>query len=531
VFNAFNEDNSISLAKYGDKWKSAFQEDLRNLPVQLQDELYVAMLLNKVGVKNTFEITPVITGGDEIAYDLYLKQHLVNIIAGMAGKYQAEATDGKVPVFKRLVVLTDILLTAGGTMDKTNTTYTPAQITQLRNMDISSWQVLLRITYLRNNTSLKYAFNNAADDVVFNSMVTDKNVNRFIGLFTQTNSIVTAYQGIISANAANTDNKLSFDNVRKMFDIAFSVVDNTEGYLQLFDPNACRDSTYTDNVKPYFTYLSQIGQGVSTQQYGNALDGAIGIIHKVSNSTKPSACQDEAAIVKSTTTAKADSGSKAVAKTNASSILQSINNLQIYGSFMVNILTAKTAADVESALDELIPQGDYKLKNAGNFTVSLSAYPGVFAGLEKVSKNQISSNTSSTAFSPGVYLPIGIDLNWGVHCSKNKNDNKYGSIGLLLQAVDLGAVLNYRVNNNDPSVSAAPNITFKQLLSPGAAVTWHFVNSPLIVGAGVNYTPGLRDITQSNNTTYQANALRYGVFLAVDVTFFNFSVSKYKSKN
>jgi len=185
-------------------------------------------------------------------------------------------------------------------------------------------------------------------------------------------------------------------------------------------------------------------------------------------------------------------------------------------------------------LNELIPTGSYNLKNSGSFTVSLSAFPGLFVGAENISKYTTDnkgvpitskSKVTSTAYSSGVFLPIGIDFNCG-HKAKTYTlgNEKYNSWGLLIQAIDLGAVLSYRLST-DQSENAAPNITFKQILSPGLAITHHFTNSPIIIGALANYSPGLRTVNQTENV-YQSNSFRFGIFLAVDVTFFNINVKK-----
>ena len=213
-----------------------------------------------------------------------------------------------------------------------------------------------------------------------------------------------------------------------------------------------------------------------------------------------------------------------------------IKYLQVYGSFMLNILSAKSDTAVEAALDELLPQDAYKLKNAPAFTVALSAFPGLWLGGESVqvyrtdaTGNPLTTQPkiNKTAFAPGVYLPIGIDLNIGNKAKKSTLDQpRYNSWGLLFQVLDLGAVLSYRLNG-DQSISTSPNISFKQVLSPGLGFTHHFTNSPLVFGGGVNYAPELRQVTQAG-TSYSANSLRYGLFLTVDVTFFNLTANKFK---
>jgi hypothetical protein len=228
-----------------------------------------------------------------------------------------------------------------------------------------------------------------------------------------------------------------------------------------------------------------MGEGVSNKDYGKVLDGAIAILGKINP------------------TMKSDN---------------TLVSLQRFGSFMVNILSATKSDDVASALDELIPQNQYQLKNTKNFTISISAYPGVIGGMEWIKKYQTAStgavdftlpkkSTSAWTFAP--YLPIGIDFNLG-----HKDSS---STSFFLQVADLGAVLNYRITGSDTSTSTNPNITLKQLLAPGLGIIHHFRKSPLTFGLEASLTPSLRSIRQ-DGVTYDPNAFRMGAFIGVDVT-------------
>jgi len=212
---------------------------------------------------------------------------------------------------------------------------------------------------------------------------------------------------------------------------------------------------------------------------------------------------------------------------STSRIATSITVITKFGSFMVNILNAQNPSDVSSALDELIPKDQYKLKNTSPWSVSLSAYPGFFVGHERVTsyalvngKPDQSAPVQKWGTYASVYLPIGIDLTKGFGNS---------CVGVFLQAFDLGAVLNYRLTNNDSTVSTNPNISWQQLLSPGASLFWQLPHTPIVVGGGFNYTPALRKI-QQEGTSYDANALRWGIYLAVDVTAIHLSLFKSPSK-
>jgi hypothetical protein len=195
-----------------------------------------------------------------------------------------------------------------------------------------------------------------------------------------------------------------------------------------------------------------------------------------------------------------------------------------YGSMMVNILSAKTPEAVAEALDELVPKDQYKLKNMAQWSFSLSLYPGVFGGWETIKKQdpniatKPNPTTSSVKGNFSVYLPVGLDVSWGTGES---------AWILFAQALDLGAVLNYRLTGSESTEQSNPNISFQQLLSPGLSFMHQFKNTPLVLGTGINYTPGLRKIEETN-VTYNANAFRFGFFFGVDITALHISLSKTK---
>ncbi len=278
VFDAFNNSNSISLASYGDKWKTAFQEDLRNIPLRLESETYVNLILTKANIPNTSEIGPAVAGGDSLIYQLYLKNHIVNILSDMSARYIKE---NKPAYFKRLAVMGDVLLSAGGKMNDKNNTYSPVAVSDLQHMDIDSWHLFLKLLYIRKNNQLNYAIGTNELDAFVGRFVVGTNADDFIALFKQTTTIITNYQGMIIGTAAQPSKQLSFDDTRKLVDVSFQLVDNMAGDNQLFKPDADAKKAYDKELKPYFTYLSQIGDGIFTQQYPKVLDGKISVISHI----------------------------------------------------------------------------------------------------------------------------------------------------------------------------------------------------------------------------------------------------------
>jgi hypothetical protein len=198
--------------------------------------------------------------------------------------------------------------------------------------------------------------------------------------------------------------------------------------------------------------------------------------------------------------------------------------INTYGRFVVNILTAKNSDDIEAILNEFaMGTGGYMVKQTSASAFTVTFLPGVAGGAELL---QVRDPNGGTTYNIGAFggatLPIGIEYSIGI-----PNCKLLGAIGIYGQAADLGAVLNYRLTNTD-TVPVTPQIGFQQVLSPGAAFLMHFKNVPIVFGAGLSYSPALREVSSGGATTYEAHSLRLGASITVDVTVFQLWASKRK---
>ena len=273
--------------------------------------------------------------------------------------------------------------------------------------------------------------------------------------------------------------------------LVLRLLENGSDMAVLADP-ASR-MTIERNVRPIMNDLMRVDASVIAADYGGAISGIIDLTERF--------------ISLDTTRAN---GEKLKAFSAA------INK---YGNFMVDILTADSSTNVEAALRKAtLGTGGYRVKLTSKAAATISLFPGAFVGQESVSLDN--GNTRLTDPSVGAFLPIGISLtaatNWKV----------LPDVGFYLQALDLGAALNYRLTSSD-SVGASPAYSFKSMLSPGAYITTHLGRSPLVLGIGANLTPAMREVTSGTVTT-QVNALRFGIFLGVDVTAFQLAASRKK---
>jgi hypothetical protein len=195
-----------------------------------------------------------------------------------------------------------------------------------------------------------------------------------------------------------------------------------------------------------------------------------------------------------------------------------------YGSFAVQLASAKTSDEAQQALESAaLPLGSYENKRvAGNFAMTVTALPGIRYGREWIQSSDVKADPSAASHA-GMFAPLGVDMTIGL-CDK-------WSLGLMLSAIDLGNLVDYRLEEKKDvptsddmekvDVETEPKVGFAQIVSPGAYLTLGLYDLPLVVGGGVALAPGLRTV-ESNTTGEKSNAsvLQASVFLAVDVSIF-----------
>lgn len=200
--------------------------------------------------------------------------------------------------------------------------------------------------------------------------------------------------------------------------------------------------------------------------------------------------------------------------------LNLIQALSKYGSFMVSIAKADDSDDVKEAIKNNVTKFTYLDKRNSIASLTVSAHPGViFSGERLTSSGDWKANL-------GVTAPIGFDLTFGLHRKANgpepgyKKYMKNGEIhrlrgsywGLFLSFADIGAVFNYRLNDTDSELPQ--ELTFKQIFSPGASIQLGLRKTPITIGLGVQYTPLLRNISESSGP---ANSVRVGLRISWDI--------------
>ena len=164
--------------------------------------------------------------------------------------------------------------------------------------------------------------------------------------------------------------------------------------------------------------------------------------------------------------------------------------------------------DMEKLLQAYaLPIGSASIKRSSSFNLSVNSYVGFTGGIERAfalnSGYQDKGNVGLTA-------PIGISMTFA-----------NGHLTLFASIIDLGSVVNQRLNNDTTSYV---DLRFEQFFSPGGALLYNFKNTPISLGAGVSYVPNLRTIKYSDGTATIGesglNVVRINASLLIDIPFF-----------
>lgn len=218
-------------------------------------------------------------------------------------------------------------------------------------------------------------------------------------------------------------------------------------------------------------------------------------------------------------------------------------NIFISTGKFVSLLNDVVKAENSKSLSEVIkqysaPVQSYKVKRKNRFSIDFSAYPGLYAGVEGKQGHGILKK--STSFVTGITCPLGISLSFGTKktykpgLNKRPNGSYYikyktgeikelkgGSTTFSLTLIDIGAAFAYRWSN-DSSATLPKEVNFAQVLAPGCFVGWGIKNTPLILNAGAQFVPQLRDF---NTDGESENTFRFSVSVAFDIPIWNITHS------
>lgn len=221
-------------------------------------------------------------------------------------------------------------------------------------------------------------------------------------------------------------------------------------------------------------------------------------------------------------------------------------------NFLVALSKAQSADEFEKAIEAIVlPSGSAIVKRESAWNLSLNAYAGFFYGEERI-YNSKDGNADARNLAFTAPIGIAISKSFGKPCDSPRNDcKKSGSWTLFASIIDIGAFTSVRFSNSSATL---PEITFQNILAPGAQLIWGIPKSAFSIAGGIQYGPMLRKVnlptatntittTTTSQTTVDLNgvstttntvstaatasideksAFRYGISILIDIPLINF---------
>ncbi|MCC6459582.1 MAG: hypothetical protein IT260_03860 [Saprospiraceae bacterium] len=184
-----------------------------------------------------------------------------------------------------------------------------------------------------------------------------------------------------------------------------------------------------------------------------------------------------------------------------------------YLSFAQNLIDAKTKEELLEALEQAAdPVGNYRLKRSHPLTVSITSFPGLFAGREQYEAG-VNNKTMFNTF--GLTAPLGLAVSF----SGNKNGpgsrlvpelkKQKISYTVFVPVLDVGAITALRLVDQNAEL---PELEWKNFIAPGLFLNLGFKNSPLSIHAGAQVGPSTIQIGSTRPRLW-----RFGAGVSVDL--------------
>jgi hypothetical protein len=221
-----------------------------------------------------------------------------------------------------------------------------------------------------------------------------------------------------------------------------------------------------------------------------------------------------------------------------------MKKILIYGSFMADIVIAKSAEDVEKTIEAFaLPTGSSRIKRETCFNVALNAYLGGFAGREQIRGLE---KKPSTVY--GLTAPVGISISRGhsIFFAGTGEKNWAWSTSVFISLIDIGAIASFRLEEEQEVVTQddgedatatiyqLPQVQLKDIISPGVFISLGIPKTPLSINAGWQVGPNLRKIKVTQKTDSDPEPItiandyadrmysRFSVSIVVDIPILNF---------
>lgn len=509
TLNMLSTSELTTIFTDGETWKRTFQQDMDAAPEKIPNIFDI--IVNQSGINISPSTRKEIKAGLVAMVDLYSEvgkgKNPADILQLMGEKsFLRTKADGA--VMDRSLIALNVFLKSLR-MNSQSGSKGFVKVDQLLNLSNGELKSFWCLIYLRERQKINISFKlkTPEDEANVYNEVSD-NIHHF------RLSMISLSENLAAIENVNKNaklDKLSIEQFNIYVSLTFDIVVNGLDLLSGFSEKAPDSELVIDFKRKYmpgFEYIALMSEGVQTKSYGLVALNTVNVILWMNEVILEALDKNDIDV---DLVARLQRNSEAINK---------------YYKLMASIILAEDKDDIQEALEgAAMKRGGYLLRQKSAFSTSLTFYPGYEYGWEFLNAPPASQSDSISADLKGNYtgvtLPIGIELAMGT------NWRPIGAMGLFLQVLDLGAVLNYSINNQSDSVSTLPVFGFQQLLSPGAYITIHLANNPITIGGGISFSPNLREI-KNGAAVFQSNALQAGFFIAVDLNIFPIYTSKKK---
>jgi hypothetical protein len=324
-----------------------------------------------------------------------------------------------------------------------------------------------------------------------------------------------------------------------------------EAYSKIPDPNHHEmlslmletAALSTETAHAAIAAVDPRGQNEALKTISRILEHAprlLGVLEDIASEDRSRASLASLSLVTEIVTAHARDDTSDPAKSS-----QSLAVLHQYLALFVEIANAKSSADVNAALQAAFPVGGYKRKYLqGSFAINgfLGMYGGGTLSNSLDPTDQLDWGNLGGEFA--MFAPVGIHVTGPLGAGKRRPWH----LGGMVSVIDLGAIttskwIEQEMNPEVPTFSGTNQLELGEpapfniagLVSPGAYFTVGIAGSPVVFGLGASLNPFAQKRTSTQRDLggdiasvdeKLLPALRFGVFLAVDITFVSFGIRK-----
>lgn len=173
--------------------------------------------------------------------------------------------------------------------------------------------------------------------------------------------------------------------------------------------------------------------------------------------------------------------------------------------FMIQLGEATSASEMKNLLEAYaLPLGGSSIKRSSAVNVSVNGYVGLTGGWETAF-----GSTDQTRGNLGLAAPIGLSITYK------------GRLTLMASLIDLGSIVNVRLNNDTTAYSG---LRLEHFVTPGAGLYYNIKKAPISFGAHYNYIPDFRTIQYQDGGAIVSETnlpvSRLNVSVLIDIPFF-----------